>query len=263
MQGSSWCSSKTGQTQLEHVQLSMSCTVLIMARHGLSLLLSASVYCFWSLSTSLCPCSNPSCLLSAEYKELFQEAIKSLKSQGGQQEEELDFSPFAATAKLLYESAFVAERYSGIRAFLDKDKVSHHFSFSDYYIYHYTSCNTVFFAILAQYSTRPTCATIYSARCTEHRFSLWGWPSSLSCCGFQHSSARQILLEKTSKAPVSRGWESQVWVFIAVRESLCRGLVWWQLVSGWAVGRWLLAVCWCISRPWAAGLRQSTPVVDL
>ena len=160
-----------------------------MARPGVSLLFSVSVYCFLSLSTSLCLSSNPSCLPSAEYKELFEEAIKSLNSQGGHQEEDLDFSPFAATAKLLYESAFVAERYSGIRAFLDKDKVSHHFSFSDYYIYHYTFCNTVFFAILAQYSTRTVLATIYSARYTEHRFSLWAltiflfmlWVSALFC----------------------------------------------------------------------------------
>ena len=54
---------------------------------------------------------------------MFQEAINSLKSQGGQQVD-INFSPFATTAKLLYESAFVAERYSGIRAFLDKDKVT-------------------------------------------------------------------------------------------------------------------------------------------
>jgi allophanate hydrolase len=53
---------------------------------------------------------------------MFQEAVNSLKAQGGQQID-IDFSPFAATAKLLYESAFVAERYSGIRAFLDKDEV--------------------------------------------------------------------------------------------------------------------------------------------
>ena len=38
---------------------------------------------------------------------------------------DIDFSPFAAVAKLLYESAFVAERYSGIRSFLEKDQVTH------------------------------------------------------------------------------------------------------------------------------------------
>ena len=54
---------------------------------------------------------------------MFQEAVNSLKAQGGQQED-IHFSPFAITAKLLYESAFVAERYSGIRAFLDRDKVT-------------------------------------------------------------------------------------------------------------------------------------------
>ncbi|KAL0031400.1 hypothetical protein WJX79_009016 [Trebouxia sp. C0005] len=59
--------------------------------------------------------------LEAKLKVMFQEAVTSLKAQGGQQVD-IDFSPFAITAKLLYESAFVAERYSGIRAFLDKDK---------------------------------------------------------------------------------------------------------------------------------------------
>lgn len=59
---------------------------------------------------------------AAEYSELFVEATKRLQQQGGQQVE-IDFSPFAATAKLLYESAFVAERYSGIRGFLDDGKV--------------------------------------------------------------------------------------------------------------------------------------------
>ena len=59
----------------------------------------------------------------AEYREMFQEAINSLKAEGGQQVD-IDFSPFATTAKLLYESSFVAERYSGIRAFLDRDKVT-------------------------------------------------------------------------------------------------------------------------------------------
>lgn len=58
----------------------------------------------------------------AEYQELFAEAARKLQQQGGQQVD-IDFSPFAATAKLLYESAFVAERYSGIRDFLDNDKV--------------------------------------------------------------------------------------------------------------------------------------------
>lgn len=59
----------------------------------------------------------------AEYRELFQEAIKALEKQGGQQIQ-IDFSPFATTAKLLYESAFVAERYSGIKSFLDTNQVS-------------------------------------------------------------------------------------------------------------------------------------------
>ena len=61
-------------------------------------------------------------MCSAEYQELFADAVKMLQQQGGQQVE-IDFSPFADTARLLYESAFVAERYSGIRGFLDNGKV--------------------------------------------------------------------------------------------------------------------------------------------
>ena len=60
---------------------------------------------------------------TAGYHELFQEAVKRLEKQGGRQVD-INFSPFAAAAKLLYESAFVAERYSGIRSFLEKDHVS-------------------------------------------------------------------------------------------------------------------------------------------
>ncbi len=33
---------------------------------------------------------------------------------------EIDFEPFATTARLLYEASFVAERFSGIRDFLHK-----------------------------------------------------------------------------------------------------------------------------------------------
>ncbi|KAK9819810.1 hypothetical protein WJX72_002684 [[Myrmecia] bisecta] len=57
-------------------------------------------------------------LVKAKYEALFAEAIQRLLSLGGQQVS-IDFSPFAQTARLLYESAFVAERYSGIRQFLE------------------------------------------------------------------------------------------------------------------------------------------------
>jgi len=46
------------------------------------------------------------------------EAVKRLKSIGGEQVA-INFSPFADTAILLYGGAFVAERYSGIRSFLE------------------------------------------------------------------------------------------------------------------------------------------------
>ena len=62
------------------------------------------------------------CDFAAEYHELFQGAVTALKAQGGCQEA-VDFSPVAATAKLLYERAFHAERYSGIRDFLEQCKV--------------------------------------------------------------------------------------------------------------------------------------------
>ncbi len=35
----------------------------------------------------------------------------------------IDFEPFAATANLLYTSAFLAERYSGVRTFLEAGQV--------------------------------------------------------------------------------------------------------------------------------------------
>ena len=54
---------------------------------------------------------------------MFKEAIKRLEKQGGRLVQ-VDFTPFATVAKLLYESAFVAERYSGIRSFLEKTQVT-------------------------------------------------------------------------------------------------------------------------------------------
>ena len=46
------------------------------------------------------------------------EAVKRLKGIGGEQVA-VDFAPFAETAVLLYGGAFVAERYAGIRGFLE------------------------------------------------------------------------------------------------------------------------------------------------
>lgn len=47
------------------------------------------------------------------------EAVARLQALGGQPVPDFDFAPFAQTAVLLYGAAFVAERYAGIRAFLE------------------------------------------------------------------------------------------------------------------------------------------------
>ena len=57
--------------------------------------------------------------VGAVYERLFGEATAQLSSLGGTQVD-IDFTPFAETAALLYESSFVAERYAGIRAFLER-----------------------------------------------------------------------------------------------------------------------------------------------
>jgi allophanate hydrolase len=49
---------------------------------------------------------------------LFQEAIAQLKALGGK-EVEVDFEPFLATARLLYEGPWVAERYAAIQDFFE------------------------------------------------------------------------------------------------------------------------------------------------
>jgi allophanate hydrolase len=57
--------------------------------------------------------------MAAASKAAFAAAIARLEAVGGQRVE-VDFAPFAEAAALLYQSSFVAERYSGIRTFLDK-----------------------------------------------------------------------------------------------------------------------------------------------
>ena len=64
-----------------------------------------------------------SLLCIAVYEQLFSQAIARMQSIGGQLIQ-VDFEPFVQTARLLYESAFVAERYSGIRSFLESGRVS-------------------------------------------------------------------------------------------------------------------------------------------
>ncbi|KAL4418868.1 hypothetical protein ABPG77_002624 [Micractinium sp. CCAP 211/92] len=48
------------------------------------------------------------------------EAVARLHALGGQPVADFDFAPFAKTAVLLYGAAFVAERYAGIRTFLER-----------------------------------------------------------------------------------------------------------------------------------------------
>ncbi len=50
---------------------------------------------------------------------LFKKAIARLERLGGKRVESFDFTPFAETAALLYGAPFVAERYSGIRKWLE------------------------------------------------------------------------------------------------------------------------------------------------
>ncbi|CAK0787066.1 hypothetical protein CVIRNUC_010282 [Coccomyxa viridis] len=52
------------------------------------------------------------------YERLYKEACERLQEQGGEPVS-IDFAPFATAAGMLYTSAFLAERYAGIRAFLE------------------------------------------------------------------------------------------------------------------------------------------------
>jgi allophanate hydrolase len=61
---------------------------------------------------------------NAGYAAGYRAAVEAMRRLGGQ-EVEIDFAPFAATARLLYEGPWVAERVTGIRDFWDRhaDKV--------------------------------------------------------------------------------------------------------------------------------------------
>ena len=54
-----------------------------------------------------------------EYAELFNQACDQLAQQGAEVVE-IDFSPFAAAAKLLYQGPWVAERYHAVGEFIEK-----------------------------------------------------------------------------------------------------------------------------------------------
>ena len=61
----------------------------------------------------------------AEYARLFSEAVGRLESLGGRRVE-IDFEPFLATARLLYEGPWVAERYCAVGDFLERQPDSVH-----------------------------------------------------------------------------------------------------------------------------------------
>ena len=58
------------------------------------------------------------CLHCAESRRLFMEACERMQAIGGQLVQ-IRFEAFAETARLLYTSAFMAERYAGIRTFIE------------------------------------------------------------------------------------------------------------------------------------------------
>jgi allophanate hydrolase len=61
----------------------------------------------------------------AEYARLFGEAVKRLESFGGERVD-IDFAPFRAAAKLLYEAAWIAERYVAVGEFIERHPQSVH-----------------------------------------------------------------------------------------------------------------------------------------
>jgi allophanate hydrolase len=60
-----------------------------------------------------------------EYGRLFHEAVVRLETLGGRRVE-IDFAPFLATARLLYEGPWVAERYCAVGEFLERQPQSVH-----------------------------------------------------------------------------------------------------------------------------------------
>lgn len=60
--------------------------------------------------------------VAAGYSALFDEAIVRLERLGGVRVTDFSFSPFAITARMLYETAFIAERYCGIQGFLHRPR---------------------------------------------------------------------------------------------------------------------------------------------
>ncbi len=61
----------------------------------------------------------------AEYERLYGEALRRLDAIGGRRVE-IDFSPFAAAAKLLYGGPFIAERYAAVGEFIESHPADIH-----------------------------------------------------------------------------------------------------------------------------------------
>ena len=62
---------------------------------------------------------------NADAAKLFQQAVERLAELGGERIE-VDFAPYFATARLLYDGPWVAERYVAIREFIEKHAASLH-----------------------------------------------------------------------------------------------------------------------------------------
>lgn len=75
------------------------------------------------------------------YRKAFEAALERAKSLNGELVQ-IDFAPFCEIAQLLYNSAFVAERYAGIRSFIDANVSS-------------SPCDTPFSYFIDHYS--PPC----------------------------------------------------------------------------------------------------------
>jgi len=60
-----------------------------------------------------------------EYARLFDEAVKQLETLGGERVE-IEFAPFRVAAKLLYETAWIAERYVAVGDFIERHPQSVH-----------------------------------------------------------------------------------------------------------------------------------------
>jgi Asp-tRNA(Asn)/Glu-tRNA(Gln) amidotransferase A subunit family amidase len=58
-------------------------------------------------------------LVTKEFDSLFEEAVRLVKSIGGQLVDDVDYTVFEDAGRLLYEGSFVAERVAGVRDWYD------------------------------------------------------------------------------------------------------------------------------------------------